>query len=71
MSQQECKDNDLSQSVDKIRELEKTVRLLKQEKEEIIKVSTRYLSQIIKRPRATVILLIFWRGFVGKIRYSG
>ncbi|XP_065214675.1 serine/threonine-protein kinase Genghis Khan isoform X2 [Planococcus citri] len=37
MSQQECKDNDLSQSIDKIRELEKTVRLLKQEKEEIIK----------------------------------
>lgn len=42
MSQQECKDNNVSQSTDKVRELEKTVRTLKQEKEEIVKV--RYLA---------------------------
>lgn len=38
MTQQECKDNNLSQSMDKIRDLEKTIRTLKQEKDEIVKV---------------------------------
>lgn len=38
LNQQECKDSNLSQFAEKVRDLEKTIRQIKQEKEETVKV---------------------------------